>query len=357
MKKVCAIVPVYKTDEKLLRKCIESLIEQTIDSMEIILIDDGSPDQCGAICDEYSRVDVVKVIHKQNEGVSVARNVGIDSCNSEYISFVDADDWVEREAFEKAYHQAKLNNDEIIQWTYVRHVGDKVYSGYHSFDFEGILSDEQLEELKLKAIIDKFFSFSGNDGVACGAPWAKLYKTEFLRKNNLRFVPGLHRSQDRIFNLYAYTKAKKVEYFDWPYNHYVVNDESAVVSYRPNVEYVYNKYLKCIESYKNNYNRHDDAFQTAQDICKCYALQQIFTKYYFHYKCKIGFLKKYFNVKQIASNENYCSGILNIEKLKGYVTQKQYIIFLLLNKKRYFLAAFLMQIDCYRKLIKNRVKS
>lgn len=103
MAKVSVIVPVYKV-ENYLKKCVNSLINQTLKDIEIILVDDGSPDSCGKICDEYAKNDSrVKVIHKQNEGLSEARNVGIMAAKSPYIGFVDSDDYVAEDMYEILY--------------------------------------------------------------------------------------------------------------------------------------------------------------------------------------------------------------------------------------------------------------
>ena len=97
---VSVIVPVYKV-EPFLRRCVDSLLSQTYQNLEIILVDDGSPDRCGQICDEYAAQDArVKVIHKENGGVSSARNAGIEAAAGEYVTFVDSDDWVEPWAYQ-----------------------------------------------------------------------------------------------------------------------------------------------------------------------------------------------------------------------------------------------------------------
>ena len=95
MPTISIIVPIYKV-ESLLSKCVDSLLSQTFGDLEIILVDDGSPDNCGKICDEYAQKDPrIFVIHKENGGLSSARNAGLDVCKGEYIMFVDSDDYVE----------------------------------------------------------------------------------------------------------------------------------------------------------------------------------------------------------------------------------------------------------------------
>ena len=97
---VSIIVPVYKVPEQYLRQCIDSLTSQTLEKIEIILVDDGSPDQCGKVCDEYAKQDErIRVLHKKNEGVCSARNEGINLATGKYLSFLDGDDWIEKDTY------------------------------------------------------------------------------------------------------------------------------------------------------------------------------------------------------------------------------------------------------------------
>lgn len=113
MPRVSIIVPVYKT-EKYIRRCLDSVAGQTLDDIEIILIDDGSPDSCGEICEEYKRKDGrIRVIHQENQGVSAARNAGLRIAAGEYIGFVDSDDYVESDMYEFLYGLAMENNADI----------------------------------------------------------------------------------------------------------------------------------------------------------------------------------------------------------------------------------------------------
>ena len=100
---ISVIVPIYKT-EQYLEKCINSIRNQTYRNLEIILIDDGSPDRCGEICDSFSKIDSrIRVFHKKNGGQSSARNMGLDHMNGEYVAFVDSDDWIEDEMYNHLY--------------------------------------------------------------------------------------------------------------------------------------------------------------------------------------------------------------------------------------------------------------
>ena len=119
MPEISVIVPVYKTPKEYLDKCVESIVGQTVKDIELILIDDGSPDECGKYCDEYAKIDSrIKVIHQKNSGVSAARNAGIEAAQGNWIAFVDSDDWLDENAFEYALKYAD-GNDMVIWCTYL----------------------------------------------------------------------------------------------------------------------------------------------------------------------------------------------------------------------------------------------
>ena len=121
---ISIIVPVFKV-EHYLRKCIDSLLAQTMREIEIILVDDGSPDRCPEICDEYARKDQsIKVIHQQNRGISAARNAGLAAASGEYIMFVDSDDWVEPDFCRIPYETAESKGADMVIFSCIRHEGE-----------------------------------------------------------------------------------------------------------------------------------------------------------------------------------------------------------------------------------------
>ena len=110
---ISVIVPVYKV-ENFLDRCVESIVGQTYENLEIILVDDGSPDNCPAICDNWAKKDGrIKVIHKENGGLSSARNAGLDVVTGEYFGFIDSDDWIEKDFFEFLITNALKENADI----------------------------------------------------------------------------------------------------------------------------------------------------------------------------------------------------------------------------------------------------
>lgn len=111
---ICVIVPVYNT-EPYLRKCLDSIIVQTYENLEILIIDDGSTDKSGRICDEYTKDARVKVFHTENRGLSAARNKGLDEANGDWIGFVDSDDWIDPDMYEILLQIAKKTGADIVE--------------------------------------------------------------------------------------------------------------------------------------------------------------------------------------------------------------------------------------------------
>ena len=172
---VSIIVPVYKV-EKYLDRCVESLVNQTYKNIEIILVDDGSPDNCPEMCDAWAQKDSrIVVIHKENGGVSSARNKGLESARGEWIWFVDSDDYVELFALEKLVPMTD-NSDLII-------------------------FDTRIDELYVKD--DRFFDnyyFMYRFGFG---PCNKLYKKSIITENNLKFDVEEAIGEDLLFNIYS----------------------------------------------------------------------------------------------------------------------------------------------------------
>lgn len=191
--KISVIVPVYNA-EKYLRRCIDSILAQTFTDFELLLIDDGSKDSSGRICDEYSEKDErVIVFHKPNGGVSSARNLGLDNVKGEWIGFVDADDWVELNYLQKLMSCFDQNVD-MAECSYV---------------YEGV------DALKFKTEFDLFDSYQYliklfvNGRFYEGFLWVKLFKRDLIGK--LRFETSLAYNEDRVFIANYLLKCNKVK--------------------------------------------------------------------------------------------------------------------------------------------------
>ena len=178
--KISIIVPIYNV-EKYIRKCIISIINQTYKNIEIILVDDGSPDNCPMICDEFARRDErIVVIHKKNGGLSSARNAGLEKATGDYIGFVDSDDWIEPQMYEK-----------MIQM-YIDSKVDLVECGINLYSAHGVkLFDEKTVEIVSGYdALFRHLSLIGRTGQSMPrtAVWSKLFRRDFW--SNRRFPEG-----------------------------------------------------------------------------------------------------------------------------------------------------------------------
>lgn len=172
--KISVIIPIYKV-EQYLKKCLNSIVNQTYQNLEIILVDDGSPDRCGEICDEYASKDErVVVIHKANGGLSSARNAGLDTATGEYIGFVDSDDWIEEDMYAYLLQGIQKHNADIAVCGIFEELPDRQLC--HKWNREEIFDTEgALEQLFLR----KKYSHS---------VWDKLYRCQLFKE--IRFPEG-----------------------------------------------------------------------------------------------------------------------------------------------------------------------
>lgn len=179
MIKLSIIVPVYNV-ERYIEKCVNSIMNQTFKEFELILVDDGSTDSCGVICDKYANLDPrVKVIHKKNGGLSSARNVGIKMSSAKYIAFVDSDDWIDEKMYEIMYKIMEKNeNIDIVQCGYIDAESEdiEIETNYNSIEFE--VMDKKLA-------LKNIYGLNAKENVVA---WNKIYKYHLF--NEISFPEG-----------------------------------------------------------------------------------------------------------------------------------------------------------------------
>ena len=249
--RVSIIVPVYNM-EQYLRRCLDSLAVQTLREMEFILVDDGSHDGSGAICDEYAQRDGrFVVVHKENEGVSAARNTGIALARGEYIGFADADDWVEADMFERMVECAQTSGADVAMCDAVTVYSDgrKESDTITRMPESGTLTRETMSPALLLEL--------------AGSVWRCIYSTKLIREHELRFPTGVKFSEDRIFNLYAMGRANQVFYKKEPYYNRYVNCESAVHRFHADYFEAYKKAAQGTRAAIAAAWKDDAAYQTA----------------------------------------------------------------------------------------------
>ena len=280
MQKLSVIVPVYKV-EPYIHKCVDSILGQTYTNLEVILVDDGSPDNCGKICDEYAAKDKrVKVIHKKNGGLSDARNAGIDISTGDIIGFIDSDDYIEARMYQEMIDYMEHNNLDIVCADTNQVKGNKI---------------------KFKPRYKKNYVWSKQEALSeilngnlDNAAWNKIYKREII--GNTRFQQG--RVYEDVATIYKFIyNADKVGYLSKPYYYYVKRKGSIVTSgfncksrydcfvgYIERLNFAEKHKLSCVEAcrkqaletalatltafYANNENIDSDRYKKVNDFIK-----------------------------------------------------------------------------------------
>ena len=201
------ILPIYNV-EAYLPHCISSILKQMTDACEIILVDDGTKDHSDKICDDFAARDQrIRVIHKENGGLSSARNAGMDIARGDYLCFVDSDDYI-------------MDNTVPLLLDWIRQGGadvcflrtNKIYPDGTEEPLAEEISGEKLREGRSQAL-----GHLATRPVYPGSAWAKLWRRKFLEENQFRFPPDRRLSEDLIFCLNAYLKARKLDCLDFPF--------------------------------------------------------------------------------------------------------------------------------------------
>lgn len=232
---ISIVIPIYNT-EKHLHSCVDSILAQTFLDFELILINDGSKDASGKICDEYAQKDArIRVFHKENGGVASARNLGIENAIGEWITFVDSDDFIPLGAL---HNLTRNNYEDLIVGGYKNHCSDKLI----------VATDE-------KEVIDKF-SFkeflSHNINITLfRTPWCKLFKKEIIDRENLRFDESLVFGEDTVFVTTYLLHCNSIRINNkYCYNYYNIGDEYinkykehsiSILRYCDEITAIYNK--------------------------------------------------------------------------------------------------------------------
>lgn len=231
---ISVIVPVYKAEHSI-GKCIESIIGQTYGTLELILVDDGSPDKSGLICDDYAGKDKrVIAVHTSNSGVSAARNQGLEQARGEYIAFVDSDDYVDSSFLADAYDDISMHQADL----YISGVQTETYKYGEMID--SALHRGKDKSYTLKELLDGFdtdYPFI----CICGV-WCKLYRTEIVRKHHIRFDTGLTLGEDTAFNCDYFEHAMTIRFSSKVYYHY----------FRGNNDSLFSKYNKDLYEISEN---------------------------------------------------------------------------------------------------------
>ena len=303
---ISIMVPVYNV-EKYLRQCLDSIVNQTYSNLEIILIDDGSKDSSGDICDEYAKLDSrIVVIHQENRGLSQTRNVGIAAAKGEYIMFVDSDDWVDREMCFVLLNSLLDNHAEVAMCSYVREYPDRslpkeIYPTDMLFDnlaFQRRLCGLVGEELANPENLD-----------SCNMMCAKMYPLQATQKIKLVDFKEIGPSEDLMFNFELMTFVSRVVYVNRPMYHYRKVVGSITISYKPHLvsqwETLYQKMQELIDA-----NCLDESYKVALENRKALNILGIGMNYM---QENVSFFKKYRNTRQAICQKKKCLKQLSLK--------------------------------------------
>ena len=230
MIELSVIVPVYNS-QNYLRKCVESILNQTFKNLELILVNDGSSDQSAELCEEYEeRDDRVRVIHKKNGGASSARNAGIEAAKGAFIAFVDADDYIEPNLYElvmpKAYH-----NDIVFF--------------HYTIEKEG--KEKQIYQRKLMELKNNSHNFMlfytdnkcGEESILSVFSWRSIYNADLIKHNGISFPISLRTGEDRIFLFKLLLVANSIGVADEVFGyHYVIRGSASLTGHKDLVKYI-----------------------------------------------------------------------------------------------------------------------
>ena len=246
---VSIIVPVYNAAKPLgenktvLHRCIDSILNQEYRDYELIIVDDGSKDESGKILDEYAAKDSrIKVIHKENSGVSNTRNLAIQNARGKYIQFLDADDWITTDATKSLVRTMEESKADLVIADFYRVVGENT-SHKGRIDSDKVLTRDEFADYMIQNPADYYY----------GVLWNKLYKKSIIDAYHLKMDASLSWSEDFIFNLEYLLHVKHVAPLQLPIYYYVKTEGSLVSQSRFDIRNIVDMKLSVIKYYDNFY--------------------------------------------------------------------------------------------------------
>lgn len=334
MPQISIIVPVYKV-EQYLHRCVDSILNQTFTDFELILVDDGSPDKSGQICDDYAENDSrIIVIHQANQGAATARNNGIKTAHGEYIGFVDSDDYISKNHFEYLVNTAIRENTDIVMCNYnfVDQNGN-ITRMSHGFDTGTVFGRDEIENILYKNI------FNNENTVGYFSLWNKVFRKDFVTDNNILIDKNMSFGEDMIFIMDCFRFCKNIAFTENAGYYYEMLEDGLFSRYSRSfvndISVCYDRLIK--QTSPNDYNQKD--------------LVPISLKYWNYVNRQISHIvkneKRIFNMilftlrnKTVQKIFSVIAGITSEEAKSLGIMPSELKTAKLLRKKHYVLAAF-----------------
>lgn len=231
-KKVSIIVPVYNTD-RYLDRCMESLVNQSLREIEIIVVDDGSSEICAQKCDEWEKKDSrIRVIHKQNAGLGYARNTGLEYVQGEFVAFVDSDDFVEKTMYENLYREAEKEAADFVTSGFFKKYDDGSEIAVGNPGIPRVIMGEEVFSILLANMLGSPPDYHSDDYIGMSV-WKGLYRSEIFRKFKVEFPSEReYISEDIVFHIEYLSHVKKAVVLQEAYYYYCQNQGSLTTTYR-----------------------------------------------------------------------------------------------------------------------------
>lgn len=274
---VSVVIPVYKVKPEYLVECIESVRSQTLENFELVMVSDGAPDDIVKILKEYEEKDNrIKVLLQENQGVCVARNNAFANLTGRYFTLMDSDDTINPENLKTVMEYADENQLDLLMWGMNFNYATQTVKFAPYRENVKLFTKEQMQEAQYKALVGDlpFLKAPAGTDVTCTG-CAKLYRTDYIKENNLQYTPGLKRAEDMVFNLAAIDKAKRIGYLSKFYYEYKQLEGSATYAYRENGISVFTDSLKCIKKYLEDNNKGDLFMQIYYLRCMYFFLESM----------------------------------------------------------------------------------
>lgn len=346
--KFSIIVPVFKVPYLLLRNSIESIINQSYQNLDIILVDDGSPDDCGKICEEYAKKDSrIRVIHQENCGLSVVRNVGVEAAQGEWISFVDGDDWIEKNTYEKAASLIENNGDlyDVIAWD---GYADFSKTNRKPINFFGEISKLGMTSLheRIDSVMPEYHK-AGFRLALFDVTWARVYRRSTLVDNQITNIPGLKRAQDLIFNLEVFEFAKGVYYENISLYHYSMHEEAATKKYDVNITKKMEQFSLALKKYVLTFHPNDVEYNQRMYVKIMPKIVECFGQYYVPLWKKEGMMRSLSILKKELEIPIFREAVESMDGSKSILKMK--VFQFLLVHRYYFLLLIICRLQTERK--------
>lgn len=305
------IMSVYNTKSEWTQRAVDSVRSQTCEDWELLIVDDGSKREIADELDSIPRVDErIRVLHQTNQGLSVARNTGMNAARGDYVTFLDSDDWISKDYIESVNGYLEGEAPDMMAFAHSDHSGDTETRRLH--DTPEFLIYQPVEKKRMELCILHAEGIEDRYTMFFGAQWNILYKRDFLNRFNIRNVPGLFKAQDSVFNLYAIEHAGKICYLNKVLYHYIKNDESVTHKFRSGYKHI-SKLLMERKKFIDEFHPGEPDYINAFHYGCIIVFDGLCALNYFHPDNRIPIVARKAEINDVLSSEPYASMLREID--------------------------------------------